>query len=83
MGAHVAGSFIQDPNIHLAKKPRLDIKQDDIMQQQDNSIAYWRKLWPEYYSPRAKQRWCLSLYSNVGQHALGVFPQVAMGAWQW
>ncbi|KAJ1433712.1 LIM-domain binding protein/SEUSS [Sesbania bispinosa] len=139
MGAHVAGSFIQDPNIHLAKKPRLDIKQDDIMQQQrphdsgvggvcsrrlmqylyhqrqrppvssvcllyviiclmiplaltavmiydlcdvDNSIGYWRKFVAEYYSPRAKQRWCLSLYSNVGQHAFGVFPQVAMGAWQ-
>lgn len=36
----------------------------------------------EYYSPRAKKRWCLSLYDNVGQHALGVFPQAAMDAWQ-
>ncbi|MCH94975.1 transcriptional corepressor SEUSS-like, partial [Trifolium medium] len=36
MGAQVAGSFIQDPNniSHLLKKRRLDIKQDDIMQQQ-------------------------------------------------
>lgn len=32
----------------------------------------------EYYSPRAKKRWCLSLYENVGHHALGVFPQAAM-----
>ena len=32
----------------------------------------------EYYSPRAKKRWCLSLYDNVGHHALGVFPQAAM-----
>lgn len=32
----------------------------------------------EYYSPRAKKRWCLSLYDNVGVHSLGVFPQAAM-----
>ena len=44
---------------------------------QDNSIAYWRKFVAEYYSPRAKKRWCLSLYNNVGHHALGVFPQAA------
>ncbi|CAL5379377.1 unnamed protein product [Camellia sinensis] len=25
----------------------------------------------EYYSPRAKKRWCLSLYDNVGHHSLG------------
>ncbi|KAI4294982.1 hypothetical protein MLD38_040741 [Melastoma candidum] len=48
----------------------------------DNAIAYWRKVVAEYYSPRAKKRWCLSLYDNVGQHALGVFPQAAMDAWQ-
>lgn len=46
--------------------------------QQDNAIAYWRKFVAEYYSHRAKKRWCLSLYENVGQHALGVFPQAAM-----
>jgi len=45
---------------------------------QDNSIAYWRKFVAEYYSLRAKKRWCLSLYSNVGHHALGVFPQASM-----
>lgn len=45
---------------------------------QENSIAYWRKFVAEYYSPRAKKRWCLSLYDNVGHHALGVFPQAAM-----
>ncbi|TKY51263.1 transcriptional regulator SLK1 [Spatholobus suberectus] len=48
----------------------------------DNTIAYWRKFVAEYYSPRAKKRWCLSLYDNVGHHALGVFPQAAMDAWQ-
>lgn len=45
---------------------------------QVNPIAYWRKFVAEYYAPRAKKRWCLSLYDNVGQHALGVFPQAAM-----
>ncbi|XWS48403.1 hypothetical protein CRYUN_Cryun13aG0073400 [Craigia yunnanensis] len=48
----------------------------------DNTIAYWRKFVAEYYSPCAKKRWCLSLYDNVGSHALGVFPQAAMDAWQ-
>ncbi|XP_052302121.1 probable transcriptional regulator SLK2 isoform X2 [Populus trichocarpa] len=48
----------------------------------ENTIAYWRKFVSEYYSPRAKKRWCLSLYENVGHHALGVFPQAAMEAWQ-
>ncbi|KAK7380253.1 hypothetical protein VNO78_32759 [Psophocarpus tetragonolobus] len=190
MGAQVPGAYVQDPNnlSHLSKKPRLDIKQEDIMQQQviqqllqrqdsmhfqsrnpqlqvlfqqqqqqrlrqqqmfqqmpqlqrahlqqqqqqqqqqqmqlrqqlqqqvmqpssavkrpydssasgvcarrlmqylyhqrqrpnDNSIAYWRKFVAEYYAPRAKKRWCLSLYNNVGQHALGVFPQASMDAW--
>lgn len=48
----------------------------------DNTIAYWRKFVAEYYSPRAKKRWCLSLYDNVGHHSLGVFPQASMDAWQ-
>lgn len=48
---------------------------------QENTIAYWRKFVAEYYAPRAKKRWCLSLYDNVGHHALGVFPQAAMDAW--
>ncbi|KAI3712554.1 hypothetical protein L1987_71113 [Smallanthus sonchifolius] len=178
-GSRVLGSFIQDNDSisHLQKKPRLDINQEDIMQQQilqqilqrqdsmqlqnpnpqlqtliqqqrlrqqqqqllqslppvqrahlqqqlqlrqqlqqqslqpanamklphdggvcsrrlmqylyhqrqrpaDNSISYWRKFVAEYYSPRAKKRWCLSLYDNVGHHSLGVFPQAAMDAWQ-
>lgn len=36
MGARVPGTFIQDPNnlAHVQKKPRLDIKQEDIVQQQ-------------------------------------------------
>ncbi|XP_012474620.1 probable transcriptional regulator SLK2 isoform X1 [Gossypium raimondii] len=48
----------------------------------DNTIAYWRKFVAEYYSPRAKKRWCLSLYDNVGSHAHGIFPQAAMDTWQ-
>ncbi|KAK9059650.1 hypothetical protein SSX86_020354 [Deinandra increscens subsp. villosa] len=48
----------------------------------DNSISYWRKFVAEYYSPRAKKRWCLSLYDNVGHQSLGVFPQAAMDSWQ-
>ncbi|VFQ77575.1 unnamed protein product [Cuscuta campestris] len=48
----------------------------------ENSIAYWRKFVAEYYSPRAKKRWCLSMYDNVGHQSLGVFPQAAMDAWQ-
>lgn len=47
----------------------------------DNSIAYWRKFVAEYYSPRAKQRWCLPLHSNAGQHAHGVLPQATTNAW--
>ncbi|KAE8709704.1 putative transcriptional regulator SLK3 [Hibiscus syriacus] len=47
----------------------------------DNTFAYWRKFVAEYYSPLAKKRWCLSLYENVGSHAVGVFPQAAMDAW--
>ncbi|XP_044467284.1 probable transcriptional regulator SLK2 isoform X2 [Mangifera indica] len=175
MGPRVPGTFIQDPNnlSQVQKKPRLDIKQEDILQQpvfqqhsmqlqgrnqqlqallqqqqqrlrqqqqilqsmpplqraqlqqqqqmqyrqqqqgvqpfntmkrpydsgvcarrlmqylyhqrqrpSENTIAYWRKFVTEYYSPRAKKRWCLSLYDNVGHHALGVFPQAAMDAWQ-
>ncbi|XP_057759432.1 probable transcriptional regulator SLK2 [Arachis stenosperma] len=188
MGAQIPGSFMQDPNnlSQLSKKPRLDIKQEDLMQQQviqqllqrqdpmqfqgrnpqiqalmqqqqrlrqqhilqsmpqlqrahlqqqqqqqqqmhlrqqqlqqqsmqpisavkrpydssvngvcarrlmqylyhqrqrpiENTIAYWRKFVAEYYSPRARERWCLSLYNNVGHHALGVFPQASMDAWQ-
>ncbi|KMS99044.1 hypothetical protein BVRB_3g066470 isoform A [Beta vulgaris subsp. vulgaris] len=49
--------------------------------QQENTIAYWRKFVAEYYAPRAKKRWCLSLYDNVGHHALGVFPQASIDAW--
>ncbi|KAF5176493.1 Transcriptional corepressor seuss-like protein [Thalictrum thalictroides] len=48
----------------------------------ENTIVYWKKFVTEYFAPRAKKRWCLSLYDNVGQHALGVFPQATMDAWQ-
>ncbi|XP_064950139.1 probable transcriptional regulator SLK2 [Musa acuminata AAA Group] len=48
----------------------------------NNSILYWRKFVAEYFAVRAKKRWCLSLYDNMGNHALGVFPQLAVDAWQ-
>ncbi|KAL2458352.1 putative transcriptional regulator SLK2 [Abeliophyllum distichum] len=48
----------------------------------DNTIAYWKKFVAEYYSSRAKKRWCLSLYDNVVHHSLGVFPQAAMDTWK-
>lgn len=46
---------------------------------QDNSIHYWKKFVTEYFAPRAKKRWCLSLYDNMKSNlALGVFPQATM-----
>ncbi|XP_024992321.1 probable transcriptional regulator SLK2 [Cynara cardunculus var. scolymus] len=50
--------------------------------QRPADISYWRKFVAEYYSPRAKKRWCLSLHNNVGHHPLGVFPPAAMDVWQ-
>ncbi|PSR91519.1 Transcriptional regulator SLK2 [Actinidia chinensis var. chinensis] len=47
----------------------------------DNTIAYWRKFVGEYYAPGAKKRWCLSLYDNIGEHALGVFSHSTKEAW--
>ncbi|KAL9253646.1 putative transcriptional regulator SLK2 [Drosera capensis] len=35
---------------------------------QEGTIAYWRKFVAEYYAPRAKKRWCLSLYDNDAWH---------------
>ncbi|CAH2043907.1 unnamed protein product [Thlaspi arvense] len=47
----------------------------------ESSIVYWRKFVTEYFSPRAKKRWCLSHYDNVGNSALGVSPQAATDEW--
>ncbi|XP_072981034.1 probable transcriptional regulator SLK2 [Typha angustifolia] len=47
----------------------------------DNSITYWRKFVSEYFAPQARKRWCLSSYSNIANHTLGVLPQTSMGAW--
>ncbi|CAN8251928.1 unnamed protein product [Cochlearia groenlandica] len=47
----------------------------------ESSIVYWRKFVTEYFSPRAKKRWCLSNYDNVGHTALGVSPQAATDEW--
>eukprot|EP00268_Persea_americana_P017823 TRINITY_DN1865_c2_g1_i1.p1 TRINITY_DN1865_c2_g1~~TRINITY_DN1865_c2_g1_i1.p1 ORF type:complete len:797 (+),score=176.81 TRINITY_DN1865_c2_g1_i1:450-2840(+) len=48
----------------------------------DNTILYWRKFVAEYFAPRARKRWCFSLYENVGHNTLGVFPQAALDVWQ-
>ncbi|ESQ31722.1 hypothetical protein EUTSA_v10003661mg [Eutrema salsugineum] len=48
----------------------------------ESSIVYWRKFVTEYFSPRAKKRWCLSHYDNVGHNALGVSPHAATDEWQ-
>ncbi|WOL18145.1 putative transcriptional regulator SLK2 [Canna indica] len=48
----------------------------------DNSILYWTKFVTEYFAVRAKKRWCLSLYGNIGNNALGVFPQLSVDTWQ-
>ncbi|KAL2517027.1 putative transcriptional regulator SLK3 [Abeliophyllum distichum] len=46
-----------------------------------NNICYWRKFVSEYYAPGSKKRWCLSMYENIEQHALGVFSPKSMGTW--
>ncbi|KAK9143518.1 hypothetical protein Syun_012918 [Stephania yunnanensis] len=83
-GPQFANSLTHDPNYltPMPKKPRLDMKREDGLPQQDNTIVYWRKFVAEYFTPRAKKRWCLSQYDNVGQHALGVFPQAAMATYE-
>ncbi|CAL9079079.1 unnamed protein product [Musa textilis] len=48
----------------------------------DNSVLYWKEFVAEYFAIQAKKRWCLSLYDNMGSHALGIFPQLAVNAWQ-
>ncbi|XP_076935634.1 putative transcriptional regulator SLK2 [Bidens hawaiensis] len=50
--------------------------------QRPADITYWRKFVAEYYSPRAKQRWCLSVHNNVGHHPLGAFPPATTDLWQ-
>jgi hypothetical protein len=32
----------------------------------------------EYFAPRAKKRWCVSLYGSGGQQPTGVFQQVSI-----
>ncbi|KAI3793042.1 hypothetical protein L1987_35654 [Smallanthus sonchifolius] len=50
--------------------------------QRPADITYWRKFVVEYYSPRAKQRWCLSVHNNVAHHPLGAFPPATTDLWQ-
>jgi hypothetical protein len=39
---------------------------------------FWRKFVAEYFAPRAKKRWCVSLYGSGGRQPTGVFPQVSI-----
>ncbi|KAK8949859.1 hypothetical protein KSP40_PGU010603 [Platanthera guangdongensis] len=43
----------------------------------DNSLLYWRKFVVEYFSPRAKKRWCFALHNSAGNHAFGAFPRAS------
>ncbi|PWA96966.1 LIM-domain binding protein/SEUSS [Artemisia annua] len=52
------------------------------LRQRPADINYWRTFVAEYYSPRAKQRWCLSVHNNVGHHPSGVFPPANSDVWQ-
>ncbi|KAJ0968329.1 hypothetical protein J5N97_025246 [Dioscorea zingiberensis] len=50
---------------------------------QEDSILYWRKFVVQYFAQRARKRWCLAMYDNVGnQAALGAFPRSSTEAWQ-
>ncbi|XP_071705821.1 probable transcriptional regulator SLK2 [Rutidosis leptorrhynchoides] len=44
-------------------------------------INFWKKFVAEYYSPRAKQRWCFSVHNNVGHHQSGVFSPENTDVW--
>ncbi|KAL4575845.1 hypothetical protein LXL04_011932 [Taraxacum kok-saghyz] len=50
--------------------------------QRPADISYWRKFVGEYYSPRAKKRWCLALHNNMGHHPSGVFSPANLDVWQ-
>ncbi|GLU16603.1 hypothetical protein SLE2022_330300 [Rubroshorea leprosula] len=40
----------------------------------DNNIEFWRKFVAEFFAPRAKKKWCVSMYGS-GRQTTGVFPQ--------
>jgi hypothetical protein len=50
--------------------------QDQRNQPQDNGIGYWRNLFHEYFSPGAREQWCLSSYnsSQMSRNAQSLFP---------
>ncbi|CAH2077976.1 unnamed protein product [Thlaspi arvense] len=75
------GSLVLDGSAsmqHLSHQQQL---QQQAGQGSENCITYWRKFVAEYFSPRAKQRLCLSQYESSGHHALGMFPQAAPDMW--
>ncbi len=45
---------------------------------QDNNIVFWQKFVNEYFAPRAKKRWRVSLYGSGGQQPTSVFQQVSI-----
>ncbi|KAJ3672471.1 hypothetical protein LUZ60_007192 [Juncus effusus] len=48
----------------------------------DNSISYWRKLVDEYFAPKARKRWCVSLYDNRGSNGFNSFQHNNLDAWR-
>lgn len=48
----------------------------------DNSISYWRKLVDEYFAPKARKRWCVSLYDTRSGNASNSFQQTSLDAWR-
>ncbi|KAH0915633.1 hypothetical protein HID58_030079 [Brassica napus] len=78
---NIPGSLVIDGSAsmqqHLSQQ-----QQQQAGQSSENCISYWRKFVAEYFSPRAKQRLCLSQYESAGHHALGMFQQAAPDMWQ-
>ncbi|WVZ62040.1 hypothetical protein U9M48_011830 [Paspalum notatum var. saurae] len=67
---------IQQPQIGIPRQPQLrpplTQPQRRLMQYlyhkrhrpENNPITYWRKLFEEYFVPRARERWCVSSYEK-------------------
>ncbi|KAM0871997.1 hypothetical protein ACQ4PT_039016 [Festuca glaucescens] len=48
---------------------------------ENNPITYWRKLIDEYFSPRARERWCVSSYDKRGNTSAAI-PQISQDTWR-
>ncbi|RWW69215.1 hypothetical protein BHE74_00023206 [Ensete ventricosum] len=85
--SNVSGSSVMDGCSNVQQSPLQGRVQkqglltatSQLMQQEPSNLMNARK------KPRldiTKKRWCLSLYDNMGSHAPGVLPQLAMNDWQ-